>query len=61
MSDLVAAIGLVLVIEGILYGGFPGFAKRMAAQATATPDEILRVAGLIAVAAGVGIVWFVRG
>lgn len=56
-----AAIGLVLVIEGIFYGGFPGFAKRMAAEASSAPDELLRVAGLVAIAVGVGLVWLVRG
>ncbi len=61
MIDFLAAVGLVLVIEGIFYGGFPGFAKRMAAEASAAPDEVLRVAGLAAVILGVGIVWLVRG
>lgn len=61
MSDLFAAIGLVLVIEGILYGGFPSLARRIAAEAAATPDEVLRIAGLAAAAIGVLIVWMVRG
>lgn len=61
MSDLFAAIGLVLVIEGILYGGFPSLARRIAAEASATPDEVLRIAGLAAAAIGVLIVWMVRG
>lgn len=61
MADFIAAIGLVLVIEGVFYGGFPRFAKRMAAEATKAPDEVLRVAGLIAIAAGVVIVWTIRG
>lgn len=61
MTDLIAAIGLVLVIEGIFYGGFPRFAKRMAAEASSAPDEVLRYAGLIAIAIGVAIVWLVRG
>lgn len=61
MADFIAAIGLVLVIEGVFYGGFPGFAKRMAAEASNAPDELLRIAGIAAVAIGVAIVWFVRG
>lgn len=61
MSDLFAAIGLVLVIEGILYGGFPSLARRIAAEAASTPDEVLRIAGLAAAAIGVLIVWMVRG
>ncbi len=61
MADFLAAIGLVLVIEGVFYGGFPRFAKRMAADASNAPDEILRIAGLVAIAVGVGIVWIIRG
>lgn len=61
MADFIAALGLVFVIEGVFYGGFPRFAKRLVAEAINTPDEMLRIAGLIAVAIGVAIVWFVRG
>ena len=61
MSDLLAAFGLVLVLEGLVYGGMPNFAKRLAAEVTAVPEGALRVGGLIAIAAGVGIVWLVRG
>lgn len=61
MSDLAVAVGLVLVLEGVFYGLFPGLARRMAAQAMETPEQVLRVAGLAAVAAGVGIVFLVRG
>lgn len=61
MEDFVAAIGLVLVIEGLFYGAFPGLAKRMAAEAVAAPDNVLRTAGLVAIALGVGVVWLVRG
>ncbi|MEX0345926.1 MAG: DUF2065 domain-containing protein [Rhizobiaceae bacterium] len=61
MADFIAAIGLVLVIEGIFYGGFPRFAKRMAAEASNTPEEFLRIAGLVAIAVGVAVVWMVRG
>ncbi|MBX3580591.1 MAG: DUF2065 domain-containing protein [Rhizobiaceae bacterium] len=61
MSDFLAAIGLVLVIEGLVYGGFPGLAKRLATEVLATPENILRVGGLVSIAVGVGIVWLVRG
>lgn len=61
MSDFLAAIGLVLVVEGLVYGGFPGLAKRLATEVLTTPENILRVGGLVSIAAGVGIVWLVRG
>lgn len=61
MQDFLAAIGLVLVVEGLIYGGFPGLAKRLALEVQAMPENALRVAGLAAIAIGVGIVWMVRG
>lgn len=61
MQDFVAALGLVLVIEGVLYGGFPSLAKRLASEATGAPENTMRIAGLSAVAAGVFVVWLVRG
>lgn len=61
MSDLLVAIGLVLVIEGVLYGGLPNLARRLAAEVLSMPEQAMRVAGLFAIALGVAIVWLVRG
>ncbi len=61
MQDFFAAIGLVLVVEGLVYGGFPGLAKRLAAEVLSMPENTLRIVGLAALAIGVGIVWLVRG
>lgn len=61
MSDLVDALGLVLVIEGLIYCGFPLAAKRMAAQMQDVPESKLRAGGLAAMVIGVAIVWAVRG
>ncbi|RWQ29091.1 DUF2065 domain-containing protein [Mesorhizobium sp.] len=61
MQDFLAAIGLVLVVEGLVYGGFPGLAKKLAGEVLSMPENTLRVAGLIAIAVGVGLVWLVRG
>ncbi|MDN2566152.1 DUF2065 family protein [Aquibium sp. A9E412] len=61
MADFLAALGLVLVLEGLLYGGAPGLARRLAAEASRLPDSVLRTAGLTAMAVGVAVVWLVRG
>ncbi|GAA4116536.1 DUF2065 domain-containing protein [Aminobacter aganoensis] len=61
MRDFIVAIGLVLVLEGLVYGGFPAAARKMAAQVTDMPDAVLRTVGLAAIAIGVGIVWLIRG
>jgi uncharacterized protein YjeT (DUF2065 family) len=61
MTDLVAALGLVLVIEGVFYAGFPAAAKAFMRQALGLPDNTFRAAGLGAAAAGLVLVWLVRG
>ncbi|MUJ46327.1 DUF2065 family protein [Brucella abortus] len=45
----------------MLYGGFPSLAKRLARDASEAPEGMLRIAGIAALAIGVGIVWLVRG
>ncbi|MDE0924182.1 DUF2065 domain-containing protein [Aurantimonas coralicida] len=60
MSDFVAALGLVLVIEGVVYCLFPDGVRRKARTAAMLPDRSLRIGGLAAAIAGVGIVWLVR-
>ena len=61
MSDLIVALGLVLVIEGTLYAAFPGGLKRIMVLAQSMPDNPLRSGGLAAILVGVLMVWLVRG
>lgn len=61
MSDLIVGIGLVFVVEGLLWALFPHMAMRMLEAAAMTPEQALRLGGIIAVAIGVAIVWLVRG
>jgi uncharacterized protein YjeT (DUF2065 family) len=61
VNDFLAAIGLVLVVEGLVYGGFPTLAKKLAAEVLSMSENTLRGGGLVAIAAGVAIVWMVRG
>ncbi|MFZ1681578.1 MAG: DUF2065 domain-containing protein, partial [Rhizobiaceae bacterium] len=52
MSDLIVALGLALVLEGLLWGGFPGAGRDMARRMAELPDGVLRGAGLAAMAFG---------
>jgi uncharacterized protein YjeT (DUF2065 family) len=61
MSEVAAAIGLILTLEGVLYALFPEFMKRMAQQVTAMPGDTLRIGGVVSAVAGVALVWLVRG
>lgn len=55
------ALGLLLVLEGVLYGGLPNLAKRLAAEVLAMPEQALRVVGIASIVIGVVVVWLVRG
>ncbi len=61
MTDLLDALGLFLVIEGLFYCGFPAIARKLAEEIRVTPDTALRIGGLVAMVLGVLIVWFARG
>lgn len=61
MMDLVAAAGLVLVIEGLLWATAPQLVLRLALVAAQLPEARLRRMGAFAVAIGMVIVWLVRG
>lgn len=61
MEYLFTAIGLLLVLEGLIYGGFPNAAKRLAQDVIEMPETVLRVAGIAAMAVGVLIVWLAHG
>ena len=61
MSDLVVGLGLVLVIEGLLWAAFPGAARAMLATAAEAPEHSVRIGGTVAIVAGVLVVWLVRG
>ncbi len=60
MSNFVAAIGLVFVIEGLLYAAAPNRFKSMITAIEHIPPEKLRILGVLSIALGVGIVWFAR-
>lgn len=61
MTDLMVAIGLVLVIEGVAYAAFPQAIRRMLKMVEETPDSTMRVGGLAVASLGLVIVWLVRG
>ncbi len=61
MSDLLVALGLLMAIEGTLYALAPGALKAMMRQALDLPDQVLRIGGVAALAAGVLVVWLARG
>ena len=61
MWDFIVALGLVFVIEGLIFAASPSAAKKAMAQVLETPDGPLRVVGIASAILGVILVWFVRG
>jgi len=60
-EDLTSALGLVFVIEGVLWFAFPGLARKLALRALLTPENEVRHGGIAAIMFGVFIVWLARG
>ena len=60
MHELLMALGLVFVIEGLLYALVPGHLKRMMDSMRSLSDDQFRIGGVVAIASGVMIVWLVR-
>lgn len=61
MSDFLAALGLLLALEGLVFAAFPTAAKQAMASLLETPDGTLRTVGVISAVFGVLVVWLVRG
>jgi|APFre7841882630_1041343.scaffolds.fasta_scaffold1213942_1 uncharacterized protein YjeT (DUF2065 family) len=61
MSDFLAAVGLVFVIEGLVFAAFPEQAKRAMTSVLETPETTLRAIGIGSAVIGVALVWLVRG
>ncbi len=60
-SDLLAALALVLVLEGIVPVVSPQNIKKTFALILQMDDKVLRIFGFISIAAGLLLLYFVRG
>ncbi|MDP2802963.1 MAG: DUF2065 domain-containing protein [Phreatobacter sp.] len=60
MQDFFVAIGLVLVIEGLILAAFPSRIRDALETMRVTPDQQLRAVGLVAAVLGTLVVWWMR-
>ncbi len=60
MRELIIALGLFLVIEGILYAIFPSKMKNMILKLSQISNEQLRFGGLVFVILGFVIIWYLK-
>jgi uncharacterized protein len=57
MNTFIAALGLVCVIEGVLWALAPGLAARMLEAVAKVPEHQVRLGATAVVALGVFLVW----
>ena len=60
LERVLTALGLVLVIEGLLYALVPAQLKAMMQSVGRLSDDQLRIAGVAAMTTGVVAVWLVH-
>ena len=60
MRDFGVALGLVLVLEGLVWAAFPNGMRRAMAQAEQSSPALLRALGLGAAVVGLAVIWIMR-
>jgi uncharacterized protein len=61
MSDLLAGLGVALVLEGLLWAAAPHTARRAVEEIATFSTGRIQVFAVAAVALGVFVVWLARG
>jgi len=59
-TDFLIGVALLLVFEGLMFAASPAWMRRAMKSALATPDNILRIVGIVSAVAGLVLIWFVR-
>ncbi|MDG1168309.1 MAG: DUF2065 domain-containing protein [Sulfitobacter sp.] len=57
MSLLLLALGLVMILEGLVYALAPSLLERMLEILRAMPEAAVRQIGALVIVAGLGLVW----
>ena len=59
-TEILTAVALVLIIEGLLPFASPGRYRQLVAQIVMLSDNNIRITGLIVIAVGLALLYFVR-
>lgn len=59
-SDLLIGVGILLVVEGLLFAALPNWMREAMKSAILTPDNILRGVGLASAVLGLILIWLIR-
>ncbi len=60
MKELLLALCLAMVLEGMVYALFPNGMRRMLKAFLETPEGTIRLTGLAVAAIGLGLIWLIR-
>src|ERR1700709_1900295 len=59
-ADFLIGVGILFVLEGLMFAASPAWMRRAMKSALATPDNILRLVGIGSAVAGLILIWAVR-
>ncbi|MCD0416245.1 MAG: DUF2065 domain-containing protein [Rhodopseudomonas sp.] len=59
-ADLLIGVGLLFVLEGLIFAASPNWMRRAMKSALETPDNVLRAVGIGSAVAGLLLIWLVR-
>lgn len=60
LSDFMVGIGMLFVIEGLLFAAMPGWMREAIKSVLVTPDNVLRMIGIVSALGGLALIWLVR-
>ena len=58
--DFLIGVGILVVLEGVLFAASPAFMRRAMKSAMEMPDNILRAVGIASAVAGLILIWLIR-
>lgn len=58
--DFLVGLGMLLMLEGMLFAVSPNWMRKAMQSALASPDNVLRVVGLVSAVLGLALIWFIR-
>jgi uncharacterized protein YjeT (DUF2065 family) len=59
-TDFLIGVGILFVLEGLMFAASPAWMRQAMKSALATPDNILRIVGIVSAVVGLVLIWFVR-
>jgi uncharacterized protein len=60
VSEFIIGIGVLFVIEGLLFAAMPVWMRQAMKSVIGTPDNMLRIAGIASAVFGLLLIWSIR-